>query len=419
MAMRFWCVILCLLITQSTCVAGTNDFWQVMMRACDSEGNYCQTNAEFGTKVVALDTADDFDYPTGSVNAHCAWVACYDLGATGYGNGYCKDYRKSISGTAKVWNLKLRVGPSWAASSVYLRLWNPTGPTDINGTVPISLRVANDPTGTYGSGQVLIPSWDPDANGSQVYPAYTVTFGNASALVGGAAIELQLIAGTASEIECSVGQAKQVYAGQPVLLRMVGVTSGDSDRAGAWIACDGLPGLRVGSVLGLGRGEVVDLAGVVAWTDGVPVLTNAQVRGRHGASAPEMFAFSGAALGNDRRETLNYRGVNCVGSLCVVCGEVTARDTGSGVFYLDDGSNLTDGLGSSNDPYRGLRIVCGTGMTLPGVGSHVRVAGIRSVEKHVLAQDAQVNGETRHSGDAIYVPVVMIRDPGDIQTIAP
>lgn len=409
--MRLRHVILCLLLTHSVCLAGTNDLWQVMMRACDSNGTYTQFNSEFGTKTGAVDGFDLSDESTGAVNRYCAWIACYDLGP-GNGNGYCKDYRAPVT-TVTTWNLKLRVGYSWASPSVCLRLWNPAGAMDINGTIPISLKVTADPTGTYSAGQVLISTWDPDLNGTQIEPAYTITFGNAAALLGGSAIELQLIAGAASEIVCTIGEARGVYASQRVRVSGVTAASGDADLCGTWVTSDGLPGLRVGASLGIARGEMVDLSGIVTWTDGVPLLTGAQLKTRHDPAGPGLHVMPCSALANDRRETLTYAGINPVGLPGVICGEVTARDAILGVFYVDDGSGLTDGLGPSIDPYRGIRVVCAPSVTLPDLHSQVRVTGIRSVEKHVLAQSAWVNGELRQAGETLYVPVILIRDADD------
>ncbi len=417
--MRVWQVILCVLLTQSVCSAGTNDYWQVVLRACDVDGNYAQLNSECGTKTTASDGLDGFDGLVGAVYQQCAWVACYDLGQGPAGTGYSKDYRAPVTDTAKTWNLRLRVGSSWAAADVCLRLWNPSGPMDINGTIPISLKVAADPTGTYSPGQVLITAWDPDKNGYQTAEAYAFTFNNAAALLGGAAIELQLTAGNASQIECSVAEARGIYAGQSVMLNRVTASSGSADLAGAWVASDGLPGLRLPSGPEVARGEVVDLSGVVAWVEGVPYLTNAVVAGRHGTTAPLFYMLTAGALGNDRRESLSYSGINVVGALCVVCGRVTARDAASGLFYVEDGSNLSDGLGPSSDPYKGVRVICGAGITPPAQNSTVRVTGIRSVQKHVLAQDAIVNGEMRSAGTTLYVPVVLVRDAGDILPVAP
>lgn len=420
--MRIWHVFLCLLLAQSVALAGTNDLWQIEMRACNADGYYTQFNSEVGTKTVASDGLDSSDAVVSSVNSQCSWIACYDLGAGPGGNGYRSDYRASITDTAKTWNLKLRVGESWAYTTVHLRLWNPpgtTGITDINGTIPISLTVANDPTGTFQPGHVLMPSWDPDLNGNQNAPAYAFTFSNASALVGGAAVELKLTAGTASESECSIGQARGPLVGQPVLLSGVVASSGDADLSGPWVCSQDLPGLRVSSALGIARGEVVDLSGVVVWTDGVPVLTNPQLRSRQGTAEPKARWMPGGAVGNDRREDLNYSGVNPVGVLCVVCGEVTARDPVAGVFYVDDATGLTDGLGISGDPCRGIRVVCGTGVSLPGLHSIVRVTGIRSVHKHVLTQGAVVNGTLRNAGETLYVPVILIRDSQDILSLSP
>jgi hypothetical protein len=415
--MRLWCLVATILTIQSACVAGTNDFWQVMTRACDSNGNWAQLNSECGTKATAQDGLDSFDQSTGGVNQSCAWIACYDLGPGAGGNGYSKDYRAPIA-AATTWNLKLRLGSSWAASQVFLRLWNPSGPTDINGTVPISLKVAADPTGTYSTGQLLIPSWDPNLNGTQISPAYTITFNNASALVSGAAIELQLIAGTVSETVCSIGEARGVYAGQTVRLNGITAASGNEDAPGLWVSSEGLPGLRVPASLGVAGGEVVDLSGVVVWTDGVPVLTNAQLKGRDGMADPLSHAMSLSALANDRRESLSYSGINPVGLPCTVCGEVTASDAGSGYFYVDDGSGLADGLGPPEAPYSGIRVTC-AGITPPGLPASVRVSGIRSVEKHVLARNAIVNGEQRSTGETLYVPVILVRDAADIHAILP
>ncbi len=252
--MRF---LLLAILTTGLCrcaYAGENDYWQVSLRACGADGYKTQFNCDVGTRPSASDGLDASDVAVSSVNQNCAWIACHDLGA-GYGYGYSADWRAPIGGQAKTWNLKLRVGSGWPESNVYLRVWNPAGTFDINGAVPISLTVANDPTGTYPQGYSLIPIWDSNENGTWAFPAYTFAFSNASALKGGAAIDLRLSAGNGSTpIDCTIGEARRYYSGMTVRISGAKASSGSTDGAGLWVGDDGLPGIQVISAASVARG---------------------------------------------------------------------------------------------------------------------------------------------------------------------
>lgn len=419
MVMRLLSLTVLTLSLARACHAGENDCWQVSLRACGADGYQTQFNCDCGTRPSSSDGLDAADAALSSANQNCAWITSFDLGP-GYGFGYYADWRSPVASAAKTWNLKLRAGSAWPEPVVYLRVWNPAGTFDINGSIPISLIVANDPTGTYPPGYSLIPRWDADKNGTWASPAYTFAFGNASVLKAGAAVELQLTAGSGTApVSCTIGEARRYYSGIAVSLSGVTASSGSSDNPGLWVASEGLPGLRVLTQSSVLRGEIVDVEGLMGWSYGVPVLSNASVKARHGAGPVPLRCLPSRHAANDPREALAYWGINTVGMLCVVCGTVTARDAGAGVFYVDDGSNLQDGLGPQSAPYTGLRISCGTGITPPPVGARVRVTGIRSVEKHVLDRDAMVNGELRFADETLYVPVILIRDSADIRTLSP
>ena len=66
-------------------------------------------------------------------------------------------------------------------------------------------------------------------------------------------------------------------------------------------------------------------------------------------------------------------GLNNIGLLMAICGKVTA--SGRTWFYLDDGSNVQDGTGTT-----GIYCEAQPGIIVPAVGSYVSVTGISSCE---------------------------------------
>ena len=89
-------------------------------------------------------------------------------------------------------------------------------------------------------------------------------------------------------------------------------------------------------------------------------------------------------------------GLNNIGLLVTVYGRVTAPPAWT-YFYLDDGSTNFDGSG-----FTGLKIMCGD-LTKPSEGAYVRVTGISSIQ--------------RPEGTSISIPVIRVRDQGDIEVV--
>lgn len=221
--------------------------------------------------------------------------------------------------------------------------------------------------------------------------------------------------GITAAVSTDIGSAKNQYLGKLVILNDVRVTSTASDNPGIWIQSpDRSSGLKVPAAWNVDRGDILQVAGVVTIEDGVPVLTNPVALSRSQATPVEPLALNNRFLANDPREELIYTGVNPVGLLVKTWGVVTAVDSTSRVFYVDDGTGRMDGMGPVGNQYRGIRVSYKQGVTPPGQGDKVLVTGIRTIYKVVLTSDAIVNGELRSAGTTLYVPVLATRDGSDI-----
>ncbi|MGB9622413.1 MAG: hypothetical protein ACPL07_01080, partial [Candidatus Bathyarchaeia archaeon] len=221
--------------------------------------------------------------------------------------------------------------------------------------------------------------------------------------------------GITAAVSTDIGSAKNQYLGKLVVLNDVRVTSTVSDNPGIWIESpDRSSGLKVPATWNVDRGDALQVAGVVALEDGVPVLTNPVVLSRSQATSLEPLAFNNRSLANDPREELIYTGLNPVGLLVSTWGIVTAVDSTSRVFYVDDGTGRMDGMGPVGNQYRGIRVTYKPGVTPPAQGDKVLLTGIRTIYKAVLSMDAIVNGEVRSAGTTLYLPVLATRDGSDI-----
>ncbi len=109
-------------------------------------------------------------------------------------------------------------------------------------------------------------------------------------------------------------------------------------------------------------------------------------------------------------------GLDPTGLLVTIAGTITRINTGQHVFYVNDGSNLADGMGPSDWPYVGVRVSYRT-FTPPALGKRVAVTGVLRVEKATLSLDAFVNGEYRLAGETLYLPVVCPRTQADIVVV--
>lgn len=206
----------------------------------------------------------------------------------------------------------------------------------------------------------------------------------------------------------SIGQAR---TGTAVYIVDAVVTSTASDFAGLWLeASNRTSAVAVPEAWSVSRGDRVQVAGVFTWVDGVPTLSNPELKKKTSGSPVAALGMGIGCLASDRRECLRYCGVSPVGLLVTTWGRVTRVDTNAHVFYIDDGSRLTDGMGPGGDPYIGLRVGYRAGVTPPAPGDFVSVTGVRTVDKVKLDANSFVNGELRLAGEMLYLPVVRIRD---------
>lgn len=241
-------------------------------------------------------------------------------------------------------------------------------------------------------------------------------FTSAPMTYSGTDIQLKLVAYIASAaITCAMGDAKSTWANQAVYITDAVVTSTNADYPGLWIeSSNRASGLKVDGTWSVVRGDKLEVAGVVSWINGIPVLTNPELKKQNGRQEIAPPLFTNADVASDTTESLNYNGINPVGLLVTCCGQVTKVDTANHVFYIDDGSKLADGMGPTQNPYVGLRVSYKSGITPPVERTHQRITGIRTVENMVLQSNAVVNGTLRHAGETLYVPVLAIRDAADV-----
>lgn len=118
---------------------------------------------------------------------------------------------------------------------------------------------------------------------------------------------------------------------------------------------DGERYIEAAGILPDGSGSIEPLVMITRDLGGEDSLDPVTGAGQHGAE--------GAA------------GVNNIGLLVWVTGEVTYADPGGAYFYVDDGCGLTDVSG-----HVGVRVLpCG--LAVPGQGAHVKVTGVSSCFK--------------------------------------
>jgi len=215
---------------------------------------------------------------------------------------------------------------------------------------------------------------------------------------------------------CSIGQARTGYVGKAVYLANAVVASLAADPAGLWLVSENRSsGVSIGDAWECDLGDRLDVAGVVNWADGVPVVSGGEIKGRRAGTPLRPIGFTGKWTANDYTESLDYCGLNTVGLPVVVYGQVTAREVDNCVLYVDDGSWLRDGMGPAGAQYIGLRVVCPRGVALPALNSWVRASGVRAVRKAILEHDGVVNGIPMRAGDTVYLPVLAAR--GSIEVI--
>ncbi len=173
-----------MLVSSAAAYAGPNDDWLLYIRASSPDDSKALNNCIFGTKSGYGDSPAGAEDKSQIVNTVAPAIGCFDLGNGANGTGYYQDLRSPVLGTgsAKAWTIKLWALGSYGYSDIVLSAWNPSGSHDINGALPIRLKVLHDPSGTYSDGQMLISSWDANRNGSQSLPAYSWTFRGAGSV---------------------------------------------------------------------------------------------------------------------------------------------------------------------------------------------------------------------------------------------
>jgi hypothetical protein len=183
MSRMLWAVfaVVFVLAIAGSAFAGTNDKWIIYLKAADSGGaNYLASACQLGTNTTVMSVSN----ATTPSPATKAVLGLFDLGSGTYGNGYYKDLRTSMESGTGTWRLRLWVESSWTSGDIYLTGYNPGSPSlwTFNGTLPpMKLKVANDPTGTYGSGTVL-NTFDGSVHGTLADPEFTVVFHNSGAV---------------------------------------------------------------------------------------------------------------------------------------------------------------------------------------------------------------------------------------------
>ncbi|MCE5197574.1 MAG: hypothetical protein ABFD54_04105 [Armatimonadota bacterium] len=213
---------------------------------------------------------------------------------------------------------------------------------------------------------------------------------------------------------CSIADARTIYTGSAVCLSDAVVTSASSDFPGLWSESGNrAAALRIAPGIIASRDDNLTIAGVVSWQDGVPTLTNPELKSKTSPTVVGPVGMGNAAVANDKTQSLSYTGVNPVGLLATTWGNVTGLDTNAHVFYIDDGTSLSDGIGLTAGLCTGIRVEYPATATPPVDQHYYKVTGIRTIEKVVLTSPTVANGQEHLVGEMLYVPVIRVRDGGD------
>lgn len=274
------------------------------------------------------------------------------------------------------------------------------------GTSPSNLIVGWKSAGTATGATEIGLSLQP----GETYYVY-VKAKNGGGLWSNAGVSDGIVAATA----CAIGEAKAPRVGQAVYLSGSVVTSSATDFAGLWVESENRSAaVKVNATWPTTRGDRLDVAGIVSWADGVPILNSPELKGQVSLPGIGPLGLNNGFLANDLTESLAYAGINPVGLLVTTWGKVTSVDTSLHVFYVNDGSALADGMGPGNAPCVGLRVAYRTGWTPPEVGKYVRITGIRTVVKTTITENAIVNREHILAPATLHLPVLTPRDAADI-----
>ncbi len=410
----------------AACWGAVDEQWDIGLKASsDTSGKAYGIGAAYcGTKPGATDgpPADPmpldrlYEDPRYAVTAE---IDCIDLSPS---QRWQEDRRAPLVSGEKTWRLLVYAGANFAygARTIYVSMWNGTGAADASPDG--GLRITLYSVQQFGGPRTLVGELDLTQNAfyspTTGVVGYHILYGVPfmPGVIGDLEhpYRFELVA-SAGGLTCGIGEAKAHHSGETVLLTDAVVTSTPTDHAGLWLESgDRSAGIRVDASWACNRGDRLDVTGVVSWIDGVPVLTSPDLKDQRTGQPIMPVGGSGKALANDSRECLSYEGLSAVGMLVTTVGRVTYRDSAAGVFYIDDGSALQDGLGPAGPQYTGLRCLCAPGLALPAKETWARVTGIRGVQRALLTRDAWVNGELRHAGETLYVPVMLLRGQPDI-----
>ncbi|MBI2842794.1 MAG: hypothetical protein HYX78_05285, partial [Armatimonadetes bacterium] len=187
----------------------------------------------------------------------------------------------------------------------------------------------------------------------------------------------------------SLGSAKSSGGSSTARVNGITVTAGTPEMGGAFYieSDDRSAGIRVISSLPIQEGDRVNVAGVIQTVNGEPQMTASDVAiVSSGNTLP-------LTLGSSQQA---FRvGLANTGLLVKLWGRIKAAPEGTGYFYLDDGSGLSDG-----SQYTGIRVY-GQPPENP-VGRYVTVTGISSVEMVGSVPIPVIR--TRRSADVSEVP---------------
>lgn len=224
--------------------------------------------------------------------------------------------------------------------------------------------------------------------------------------------------GIVPRFKVSLSAAKRMPVNSAVWIDDLRVTSAPSDLSGLWAASsDRISGISIPAAWAVARGDTLSVVGLINWSNGIPSLASPELKNQTPGTLWKSPYANNYLVAGDPLESLHYNCPDPVGLLFTTFGKVTRLDTANHVFYIDDGSGLTDGMGPSYDPFVGLRVKYKTGTTPPLTGKKVLITGIRSVETATLVYDAVVNGRYRFAGEVLYLPVLVTRDSGDIRVV--
>ena len=172
-------------------------------------------------------------------------------------------------------------------------------------------------------------------------------------------------------------------------------------------------GLKLLTSDALTIGRRVRFTGVVSQVDGELQVANVSVLGSVAGGALSPLGVSNRAVASDPSLLLNPVALSTTGLLIRTWGRVTGTIAGGSVFYLNDGTNFWDALGTQI----GLRVQMPAGAVMPPIGTMVNVTGISRIQKHILPDWRFVNGQWYAPGTAIYVPSIWVRDSTDVQIL--